>query len=93
MLTSQSGKGVACQDSESLQEKIQVVKGLKLFQMRIHKGFIILHSRAELVKQITAANSEPGVEGVVIIADTEISRLKYFHNYCLFKKKKKKAKS
>ncbi|XP_037657813.1 40S ribosomal protein S20-like [Choloepus didactylus] len=40
-----------------------------LFQMRIHKRLIDLHSPSEIVKQITSVNIEPGVEVEVIIAD------------------------
>lgn len=40
------------------------------FQMRIHKRVIDLHSSAEVVKQITSINIEPGVEVEVTIADS-----------------------
>lgn len=40
-----------------------------IFQMRIHKRIIDLHSPSEIVKQITSINIEPGVEVEVTIAD------------------------
>ena len=39
-----------------------------LFQIRIHKGLIDLHS-PEIVKQITSISIEPGVEAEVTSAD------------------------
>mmetsp|Transcript_33819 Transcript_33819/g.56778 ORF Transcript_33819/g.56778 Transcript_33819/m.56778 type:complete len:126 (+) Transcript_33819:118-495(+) len=38
-------------------------------EMRIHKRLIDLHSPADVVKQITSINIEPGVEVEVTIAD------------------------
>merc|ERR1712226_151289 len=38
-------------------------------EMRIHKRLIDLHSAADVVKQITSINIEPGVEVEVTIAD------------------------
>jgi len=39
------------------------------FEMRIHKRIIDLHSPAEIVKQITSINIDPGVEVEVTIAE------------------------
>lgn len=39
------------------------------FQMRIHKRLVDLHAPADLVKQITAINIEPGVDVEVTIAE------------------------
>ncbi|KAK3232704.1 40S ribosomal protein S20 [Cymbomonas tetramitiformis] len=40
-------------------------------EMRIHKRLIDLHSPADVVKQITSINIEPGVEVEVTIADSQ----------------------
>jgi len=39
------------------------------FEMRIHKRVIDLHSPAEIVKQITSIQIDPGVEVEVTIAE------------------------
>ena len=39
------------------------------FQMRIHKRILDLHSPAEVVREITNINIEPGVDVEVTIAD------------------------
>lgn len=40
-----------------------------LFQIKIYKRFIDLHSPSEIVKQITSITTEPGVKVEVTIAD------------------------
>ena len=40
------------------------------FQMRIHKRVVDLHSKSEIVKQITSISIEPGVDVEVTVADT-----------------------
>lgn len=39
------------------------------FEMRIHKRLIDLNAPADLVKQITSINMEPGVEAEVVIQE------------------------
>merc|ERR1711920_243112 len=39
------------------------------FQMRIHKRVVDLHSKSEIVKQITSISIEPGVDVEVTVAD------------------------
>ena len=39
------------------------------YQMRIHKRVIDLYSPAEIVKQITSINIEPGVDVEVTVSD------------------------
>jgi small subunit ribosomal protein S20e len=40
------------------------------FQMRIHKRVVDLHSKSEIVKQITSISIEPGVDVEVTVADS-----------------------